>query len=120
MRFYIVSALVARQTSAEVEIGGYKLPKINICNFYYFKCNFTCNSILCLKKMKFTHSHHTIKHNQDVINLSQFMIIEQMIYIITYLLQMNTGNQVRNKLNIPTSFLNFFYNNKLLYWMSLP
>ncbi|KAH0688147.1 hypothetical protein KY284_018700 [Solanum tuberosum] len=30
MRFYIVSALVARETSAEVEIGGYKLPKINI------------------------------------------------------------------------------------------
>ncbi|KAH0730156.1 hypothetical protein KY289_001344 [Solanum tuberosum] len=30
MRFYIVSALVARETSAEVEIGGYKVPKINI------------------------------------------------------------------------------------------
>lgn len=28
MRFYIVSPLVARETSNEVEIGGYLLPKV--------------------------------------------------------------------------------------------
>jgi len=29
MRFYTVSPLVARETSNEVEIGGYLLPKVN-------------------------------------------------------------------------------------------
>jgi len=28
MRYYIVSPLVARETSNEVEIGGYLLPKV--------------------------------------------------------------------------------------------
>jgi cytochrome P450 len=28
MRFYVVSPLVARETSKEVEIGGYVLPKV--------------------------------------------------------------------------------------------
>lgn len=28
MRFYLVSPLVARETSKEVEIGGYHLPKV--------------------------------------------------------------------------------------------
>lgn len=29
MRFYMVSPLVARETSKEVEIGGYLLPKVS-------------------------------------------------------------------------------------------
>lgn len=28
MRFYMVSPLVARETSREVEVGGYLLPKV--------------------------------------------------------------------------------------------
>jgi cytochrome P450 len=28
MRFYVVSPLIARETSKEVEIGGYLLPKV--------------------------------------------------------------------------------------------
>ena len=28
MRYYLVSPLIARETSKEVEIGGYTLPKV--------------------------------------------------------------------------------------------
>lgn len=28
MRYYVVSPLIARETSKEVEIGGYTLPKV--------------------------------------------------------------------------------------------
>lgn len=31
MRFYVVSPLVARETSKDVEIGGYLLPKVLLC-----------------------------------------------------------------------------------------
>jgi len=36
MRFYTVSPLVARETSNEVEIGGYLLPKVvtHLCHKY--------------------------------------------------------------------------------------
>jgi len=38
MRFYTVSPLVARETSNEVEIGGYLLPKVVLllCHKYNF------------------------------------------------------------------------------------
>ena len=43
MRFYMVSPLVARETSERVEVGGYVLPKVHISNalllllFFFFE-----------------------------------------------------------------------------------
>lgn len=44
MRFYTVSPLVARETSKEVEIGGYLLPKVIAIPRIEPECHF----ILCM------------------------------------------------------------------------
>jgi cytochrome P450 len=36
MRIYTVSPLVARETSSEVEIGGYLLPKVTHLSLIFF------------------------------------------------------------------------------------
>lgn len=46
MRFYLVSPLIARETSKKVEIGGYTLPKVLIDLLVLLGSNNYCSSIL--------------------------------------------------------------------------
>ena len=46
MRFYLVSPLIARETSKKVEIGGYTLPKVFIDLLVLLGSNNSCSSIL--------------------------------------------------------------------------